>query len=351
MDQDLTAAQAALGRYGLGDAALEPLGSGLINQTWLVVDRAGERFVLQRVAEIFPGEINRDIDVVTRVLLDHGVLAPRMIRTADGQLWVESRQQNWRLLSWLPGDCHDSLDSPEQGRSAGRLLASFHRALADLDHAFANPRLGVHDTARHLAALRDALRVHAEHPRFAHVAPVGEEILAAAEALPGLPGTPDRIVHGDPKINNMLFDPASGAATAMVDLDTVGRMPLPLELGDAIRSWCNPSGEDGRSGEFSMALFAAALEGYAEVAADWLTPAEAQAFVPATETIILELAARFCADALNETYFGWDPEQFPTRGQHNEVRAAGQLSLFRSFAAQRPELAKCAAEIFGGAAA
>lgn len=350
MGQDLTAARAVLGHYQLADAALESLGSGLINETWLVTDGAGEHFVLQRVAELFPGEINRDIDVVTRALLDHGVLAPRMVTTADGRLWVEHERQNWRLMTWLPGDCHDSLSSAAQGRSAGRLLGRFHRALADLDHDFANPRLGVHDTARHLAALRDALRVHAGHPRFAHVAPVAVEILAAAESLPELPRTPDRIVHGDPKINNMLFDVASGEATAMVDLDTVGRMPLPLELGDAFRSWCNPSGEDGRSGEFSTALFAAALEGYAEAAAGWLTPEEAHAFVPATETIILELAARFCADALNESYFGWDPECFPTRGQHNELRTVGQLSLFRSFVTRRAELETCAADLFGGAA-
>ncbi len=350
MGQDLTAARDALGRYGLADAALEPLGSGLINATWLVVDTAGERFVLQRVAPIFPAEINRDIDVVTQVLLDHGVAVPRVIRSAAGDLWVQIDGQTWRLLTWLPGDCHDSLHSAEQGHSAGQLLASFHRALAGLDHAFANPRLGVHDTARHLAALRDALRTHAEHPRFAHVAPVAVEILAAADALPELPVTPDRIVHGDPKINNMLFDPVSGTATAMVDLDTIGRMPLPLELGDAFRSWCNPAGEDGRSGEFSAALFAAALEGYADVAADWLTPAEAHAVVPATETIIVELAARFCADALNESYFGWDPEHFPSRGQHNEVRAAGQLNLARSFAPQRDELAQRVVELFGNAA-
>ncbi len=343
------AAQAVLDRYGLAGAALEPLGSGLINETWLARTAAGEPFVLQRVSDIFPGEINRDIDIVTRLLLDHGVCAPRVLRTADGELWVELEQQNWRLMTWLPGDCHDSLGSAEQAREAGRLLASFHGALADLDHQFANPRLGVHDTARHLAALRAALRVHANHPRFAHIAPLAAEILAAAAALPDLPGTPDRVVHGDPKINNILFDPASGAATAMVDLDTVGRMPLPLELGDAFRSWCNPAGEDGRSGEFSAGLFAAALAGYAEVAAGWLTPVEARAIVPATEMIIVELAARFCADALNETYFGWDPEKFPTRGQHNEVRAAGQLSLSRSFASQRKELEMYVAEIFGGA--
>jgi hypothetical protein len=124
---------------------------------------------------------------------------------------------------------------------------------------------------------------------------------------------------------------------------------LPLELGDAMRSWCNPAGEDGHTGQFAAELFAAALSGYAEAAAGWITAAEIRAIAPATQTIILELAARFCADALNESYFGWDATKFPTRGQHNEQRAAGQLTLARSFATQRDALTRQVLRAFGAA--
>lgn len=344
-------AQRVLGQYGLEQVRLSPLGTGLINLTWLVQGAEGERWVLQRVAPIFPPEVNRDIDRVTRVLATRGVRTPSIIATRTRQLWVEHDGATWRLMDWLPGDCHDFLGSAQQARSAGKLLASFHGALADLEHDFANPRLGVHDTARHMRNLREALRVHANHERYADVLPLAREILDRATALPGLPVTADRVVHGDPKINNMLFDPATGEATALVDLDTVGRMPLPLELGDAFRSWCNPQGEDGRSGEFSRELFGAALAGYAQVAGPWLEPAEIDAIVPALETIILELAARFCADALSENYFGWNPEQFATRGEHNEVRAAGQLSLARSVASQRDVLASQVRVIVGAGGA
>ena len=351
MDDPQNSARRVLEHYGAGAADLAPLGSGLINLTWLVTQGGSPRRVLQRVASLFPPEINRDIDVITRRLAAAGMMAPEVLKTADGGLWVTDHGWTWRMLSWLPGNCLDSLNSAAQGHSAGRLLASFHVALADLQHEFANPRLGVHDTPRHLAALRDALKAHARHPRYAEVAPLAGDILAAADALPGLPPLPDRIVHGDPKINNMLFDPMSGVATALVDFDTVGRMPLPLELGDALRSWCNPQGEDGRRGVFSAELFSAALTGYAEVAGHWITPAEVQAIVPATETIILELAARFCADACNETYFGWDAQRFATRGEHNEVRAAGQLSLARSFVTQRDGLSAEVRSIFAAATA
>lgn len=346
MPGELQDAAAVLSQYGLAGARLAPLGSGLINLTWLVTDRSGQRFVLQRVAGLFPPGINRDIDVVTRELESRGLLTPRLIPAGNGHLWVESAGHVWRLCTWLAGDCYESLATGPQAGSAGRLLARFHVALAGLEHEFANPRLGVHDTARHLAALRDALARHADHPRFAQVAPLAGEILAAASALPAFPVTADRVVHGDPKISNVLFDPDSDEAVALVDLDTVGWMPLPLELGDALRSWCNPTGENGRRGEFSAPLFAAALAGYAEIAGDWLTPEEAAAILPATETIIVELAARFCADALNESYFAWDPLRFETRSEHNEARAAGQLSLAASLAGQRAALAATVQQVF-----
>ena len=36
---------------------------------------------------------------------------------------------------------------------------------------------------------------------------------------------------------------------------------------------------------------------------------------------------RFAADALNESYFGWDKARFARAGDHNLLRARGQASL------------------------
>jgi len=120
-------------------------------------------------------------------------------------------------------------------------------------------------------------------------------------------------------------------------------------LGDALRSWCNPAGEDRRSGVFSPELFAGALRGYLAATSGWIKPAEQAAILPATLTIIVELAARFCADALNESYFGWDSERYASRSEHNQVRAAGQLALARSCAEQYSALEERAATLFGQA--
>ena len=318
-----------LAAWNLAGCQIAPLGSGLINHTWLV-SRGADRYVLQQLNPIFPAAINDDIQVVTAHLRSRGLAAPALLPTTAGRLWVEDGGRVFRLMTHMDGVSRERLGGPAEAREAGALLARFHWALADLQHEFRNQRHGVHNTPRHLANLRQALVDHATHRDFAAIRPLAEDILQLAAALPPLPAVPERIVHGDPKTNNLLFEIATGRALCFIDLDTLGRMPLPLELGDAFRSWCNPAGEDQRESAFALDLFGAAVRGYAEAAADWITPDESGAIVSATLTIYVELAARFCADALRESYFGWDAQRFPTRSAHNQVRVVSQLNAARA---------------------
>ena len=333
----LERAKTILPQFGIDAAEISPLGTGLINQTFLVRATDNERFVLQRLNPIFSPAINADIDAVTRQLAAAGHSTPRLIRAQDGQLCVESAGEVWRVLTYVPGVCRDTLDQPEQALEAGALLARFHLALCKLQHAFVNVRPGVHDTARHLKALRDALDSRRDHPDHAEIEPLAKEILSLAAQLPVLSAVPDRVVHGDPKISNVVFDESDGKAVCMIDFDTVTRMPLPLELGDAFRSWCNPAGEDTPQTRFSLELFAAGISGYASEAGSFIEPEERSSVVTATRTIMLELAVRFCTDALTESYFAWDPDKFASRSEHNRVRAQGQLAVYRSLTDQADE--------------
>jgi Ser/Thr protein kinase RdoA (MazF antagonist) len=337
-----------LAAFGAPGAVLRPLGTGLINQTLLVEGPPRGRFVLQRLHAIFPPEVNDDIDAVTRHLAARGLVTPRIIPAVDGRNWATHDGGTWRALTWVDGVGLDRLATPAQAREAGAVLARFHRAVGDFGHEFRSRRPGVHDTPRHLANLRRALEAHAGHRRYAEVAPLGREILATAAALEPLPAVAGRVVHGDPKAANILFTRDQARAICLVDLDTLARMALPLELGDAFRSWCNPGGEDRTRASFSTELFAAGVAGYADGARDWVTAAEVAAIVPATLTIYVELAARFCADALEESYFGWNPREFPGRSEHNQVRAESQLAAARSLVAQRAAAEAAVRRAFGG---
>lgn len=338
--------KAVLAAYAAGAARVRPLGTGLINQTFVVDGAPAGRFVLQRLHSIFRAEVNDDIETVTAHIASRGLVTPRLVSTRSGALWVKHGESVWRALTWVDGVSLDRLERPGQAREAGALLGRFHRAVSDLEHKFRSARPGVHDTARHLAGLRRALAEHADHPRYSAVEPLARRILAAADGLAVLPEVPPRIVHGDPKVNNILFDHDRERAVCLIDFDTLTHMRLLLELGDAFRSWCNSAGEDRAQGVFSVELFAAGIEGYAAQARQLVSPAERPAIVTATETIFVELAARFCADALNESYFAWDPRAFVNRSEHNQVRAESQLSAAASLAQQRDAAEAAARKAF-----
>lgn len=332
------APRAALARYGLEAARLEPITVGLINQTWRVDAAGGERWVLQRVNPIFTAAVNQDIDAITARLGEHGVLTPRLVPTTAGELCAPQPDGVYRLLTFIDGEVVSTLREPARAASVARLVARFHLALRGFEHRFAFTRPGPHDTPRHLAFLRATLAEHGDHPRLADVQPVALAILEHGAALPVLGALPTRIIHGDLKVTNVMFAHGSSEAVALLDLDTMAHDTLAAEMGDALRSWCNPLGESDPRAALDVGLYRAATDAYVDAAGSVLTPAERAALPAGLETIALELASRFCADALRESYFGWDAARFASRSEHNLVRARSQLSLAGSVRAQRSAL-------------
>ena len=245
----------------------------------------------------------------------------------------------WRLLTYVDGVSFDVVGGAEQARAAGELVGRFHAALDGLDHTFVGMRVGVHDTPRHLARLDEAVSVHGGHRLLAQVRPLADAIRAGAAALPSLPALPPRICHGDLKFNNILFaglaPPDDARALCLIDLDTVGPLSLAYELGDAWRSWCNRAGEDDVHAVLDLEIMEASLRGYVSGLGRDLGADERRALLLGVEWVSLELAARFAADALFESYFGWDEKRFPGRGEHNLVRARGQWSLHEALLATR----------------
>ncbi|MEW5854901.1 MAG: aminoglycoside phosphotransferase family protein [Myxococcota bacterium] len=338
---------AVLPAWGVSSAAtLTPVQGGLINKTFLV-DEGPRRLVLQYVNPIFKPPVHLDIDAITAHLEATGMRTPRLVRTQQGELWATDTAGNvWRALTFLPGRVVQTAQSATVARAAGALVAHFHRAVSTLKHTFHFSRPGAHDTPEHLRRLERALKDFPTHSNYASVAPVGERILALAARLESLPEVPRRIIHGDLKISNLLFNDELTEGVALLDLDTLAQLTIPIELGDAFRSWCNPAGEDASEVTFSAELFEGAIRGYARAAEGLLTREEVDSLVLGTQTIALELAARFCADALNESYFGWNPQKFPSRSEHNRIRALSQLHVAESVAAQRAGLERVAQEAF-----
>jgi Ser/Thr protein kinase RdoA (MazF antagonist) len=342
-----------LAAYGLAGLTAERELGGLINRTFLVRDAGGAvRAVVQRLHPIFGPEVNLDIDAVTRHVAAKGMITPRLIRTTEGAPWFELDGAIWRAITWIDGVTVHAVPDAAHAEAAGRLVGRFHRALSDLDHEFAFRRPSVHDTAGYLENLASAVRTAATAERgvLAEATETARRILDAAARLAPLGDLPLRAVHGDLKISNVLFAPGASPprAVCLIDLDTLGRQTIAYELGDALRSWCNPAGEDVTTTTLDLDRLAGAMVGYADGADGLLRPNEVEAILPGLETVAVELAARFCVDAFEDRYFGWDPERFATRRHHNLVRAQGQLALAHAVASSRAAARGAIARAFEG---
>jgi Ser/Thr protein kinase RdoA (MazF antagonist) len=343
--------------YGLAPAEPERVPS-LINRTF-VAQRAGQRIIVQRLHATFGPDVNLDLEAVTQHLLQQGFETPALVRTAHGKPWLaDAEGHTWRALTFVDGRVIHAIEHPDQARSAAALLARFHRAVAGWGYTFRHVRAAAHDTARHLRRLAE-IKSLAEQQRDLEVSALATAILEASQQIRiDYSALPRRITHGDLKISNILFwDDRPHEARCLIDLDTLGYQYIAYELGDALRSWCNPKGESEAQPKVDLDIFQAALLGYASATDDAVTVGarhtvpqrttllgndEVTSIVEGLETICVELSSRFAIDALEDRYFGWDEQRFSSRREHNIARAAGQLALFSSVHQHRDTLLRIA---------
>jgi Ser/Thr protein kinase RdoA (MazF antagonist) len=316
---------------------------GLINETFLVGEPP--RAVLQRVnTAIFGVDVHEDMEAVTAHLQGKGLVTPRLLRTDSGELYARAEDGTvWRAMSFIPGRTVHRAGDPALAREAGALIGRFHAAVEDLVWDYRHVRPGAHDTVEHMRRLQAAREDHPGGDSAPHA--LAEQILEAWGAWEGRLDLPTRHAHGDLKISNLRFDEEL-RGRCVLDLETVGRFSLDVELGDAWRSWCNPVGEDHPETLFDVETFRAAAEGY--FSAFRPSAEEREALVGGVERICLELSARFCRDAWEDRYFGWDARRFPDRRAHNLHRAQGQFHLSRSLRAQRAEAETILRQLAGG---
>jgi hypothetical protein len=302
--------------------------AGLINDTFVVGDPV--QGILQRVNPIFGPDIHLDIEAITTHLEHCGLETPRLVRTSTGSLCVPTENGAWRLLTFIPGTTVHTITSMDQAASAAKLVGQFHRATADLKHSFHFIRPGAHDTPVHMELLRSTLREYGTHPLAQTARTIGDDILSRWASWEGTLELPIRICHGDLKISNVRFDEDQISARCLIDLDTLSPQTMAVEMGDAWRSWCNPAGEDApEEAHFDLNIFAASAHAWLAAGPD-LTDVERINLVPGIERICLELSARFCTDAIRQTYFKEDRTRHPEPGTHNLSRATGQLRVATS---------------------
>lgn len=340
------------------DAAIREFGNGNINKTYLVTPASGDApFLLQRLnTHVFPRPdlVMANIQAVTRHLARRDLPpdeaearrwdVPQVRPThAGADHWCAPDGSFWRAWRFIPRSrAIDAVDDPAIAREVGFALGTFHGMLSDLPAAeLADTLPGFHVTPGYLARY-DAVAAIAGAPTTAEEAWCAAFVAAHRAWAPALEDAHaagilrQRPIHGDPKVNNVLFDLDADRAIAMVDWDTIKPGLVQYDVGDCLRSSCNPAGEeaaDWRAVRFDLGLAGAVLEGYLAVARGFFDRADFDYVAASARLLAFELGLRFYTDHLEgDVYF-----KVPERGQ-NLARALVQLRLAQSIDEQFDEL-------------
>lgn len=343
--------------------AVRPLGGGNVNDTFVVHYRtsSGEtRVVLQCVNHrvfLDPDALLDNMHQVTthiharlaRERLTHDRIwqLPHIIPTVDGRrIHKDEGGRYWRALTMIESaTAHVAALDESHAEEVGRTLGQFHRLLADFDGALlTDPLPGFHVTPGYLSHYDRTLQTETALPRLA--APAARSAQAFIDARRAFCAVledareegilRDRVIHGDPKVANIMIDDFSGKGIAIIDLDTVRPGLLHYDVGDALRSLCNPAGEETRtlaSVRFDASLCRAFLRGYLVDAVGFLTANDRRYLYDAIRLLAFELGLRFFEDYLaGNVYFK------ATSADHNLHRALVQFKLCEHIESTRSEI-------------
>lgn len=340
------------------DVVVEPYGNGIIHDTYLVSDGKGHaKFILQRInTQVFnsPELVMRNI----RTVCDH--VHKRLNRQPDSRFsdwqiidiiptiddrdyFVDEHGSFWRGLSFIRDAVSvENVETRAEAHAIGTALGRFHYLVHGLDAGRLQDTLpGFHiisDYLGHFDQVVNSGDLSDQSSRLRYCfdfiknrrqwAPVLDHALAEGKLQ-------QRVVHGDPKSNNVMLDIKTGKAVSMIDLDTVKPGLILYDIADCLRSCCNTLADDSgdmQTAAFDSGLCRSLLSGYlAEY--NLLSDPDYEYLYDAIRLVAYELGLRFVTDFLeSDVYF-----KTAYKGQ-NLDRAVVQFKLAESIESQETRL-------------
>ena len=325
----------------------ERYGSGHINDTRLVImkeEKEEKQYILQKINKnVFkdPASLMDNFANVTAYLSKMIVEAGgdplretlNVIKTKSGENYFLTPEGDyWRLLVFVVDSMSfDKVERAEQFYDSAVAFGNFQYLLRDYPADTLSETIpNFHNTPDRYRQLMEAV----ERDACGRLAGVTADV-EFAKARFEFAGTlekahkegklPLKVTHNDTKLNNILFDKATGKALCIIDLDTIMPGYSVNDFGDSIRFGATTALEDEADlskVNFDIELYELYVKGFIEGAKGGLTEGELELLPIGAIMMTFECGMRFLADYLNgDTYFR------VSREGHNLDRARNQFKL------------------------
>ena len=323
---------------------IQPLGNGLINDTYKIIVQGKPKYVLQRINNAVFTDVEMlqsNIEAVTNHIrkkyecqgvkdIDRRVL--HFLKAETGKTYIVEDGKYWRVMDFIAGSYTYDVVTPEYAYYAGRSFGDFESLLTDLDAPIGEIIPDFHNIEFRLRQLEDAVaedRVgqmrEVEVQKFVEKIREAADRMCLGERLYREGKLPKRICHCDTKVNNMLFD-KDGNVLCIIDLDTIMPSFVFSDYGDFLRSAANTGAEDDPDLDnihFNMEIFESFTKGFLEGTKSFLLPIERENLPYAATLFPYMQAVRFLTDYINgNTYYKIK------YAHHNLVRTRAQWRLF-----------------------
>ncbi|MEZ5344254.1 MAG: phosphotransferase [Pyrinomonadaceae bacterium] len=329
-----------------GFSGASELGTGHINDTYLIRTAGSGDYVLQRINhKVFPdvpGLVNNKVLISNHLreklsFLPGGELQKRVLTflpTKSGaNFYVDHDGNHWNLTAHIDGSVsYERVTRKNIAYGAGRLFGEFLHLTTDFDasklidvipdfHKM-SVRFSQFDAALS-AADKERIEKASELISFAQI---HRSEMLTLENLINEGKIAIRATHNDTKISNALFT-ADDKPLCVIDTDTVMKGIILFDFGDAVRTICNTADEDEADiskVEFELSYFEGFANGFLEAFDGEITDAEAENLAFSAKVMTFIIGLRMLTDYLkNDIYFKTAYES------HNLDRAKNQFKLVK----------------------
>lgn len=339
--------------------SIKAFGNGNINKTYLVetdLPGKGSRFILQQINNhvfVEPERVVDNMDIVTNHLVQKLIdinktlkmpwQVPCVLKTIHGEKCIIAPDGScFRALQFINNsETFEVVKDLSHAEEVGYSLGLFHQIMHDMPTEKLLKKVKIlHETPLYLQHYLDVSSCKIKDCQKEHycreIIDQRKNIVTKLDQAKKHGRLTVMHIHGDPKINNIMMDITTGFSSGMVDLDTVQTGPVQYDIGDCLRSACNPLGEETLAFNevyFNVDFCSAILRGYVSRAGAFLKESDFDSIYDAVRLIAFELGIRFFTDYLEgNRYFRSD---YP---EHNLNRAMVQFKLVESIESQVDEI-------------